>query len=180
MAKLKIQKRKFEKVGELGLRTRGAYAGTVTEEGSLVSDSYVLFNRHFVQKKASSVAETLAEQSKNGRPRYGQKRAKDRLDRARSQAKHEGELLGHVPATPALLVRAENLACIRYRKRKKGKWHYVWVDAHRLRLMMELFKTPLRFFCASWDAPVVLKRGKRTVGCLAPASSYKVDIEVTR
>lgn len=180
MAVFSIRKGDFRNVRKLGVRVSGAYAGTVTEEGPLVSDSFVLFNRHFVRKEARVTANELSDQRNGRRGPFGQQEARDRLAWARDEAVYEGELLGYVETVPGLRVKTEFVAGVRYRSKKKGKWHYVWVDAHRLRLMMELFKSPLRYFCASWQQPVVLKRGQRTVGCLMPASPCRLDIEVAR
>lgn len=180
MAVQTVRKKEFEKVKELGLRMKGAYAGTVTEEGLLVSDSYVLFNRHFVRREARATAQALAAQHNGVAEHYSQEAAREALAAARDAAAHEGQLLGHVEAMPALRVKAEYIAGIRYRTKAKGRWRYVWVDAYRLRLMAELFKEPLQFYCAAWDRPVVLKRGTRTVGCIMPASPCPLDIEVTR
>ncbi len=174
-----IHKKEFEEVGALGLRAKGAYAGTVTEEGALVSDRYVLFNGHFVRKEARATAEALREQV-DGDRRVCQDEARDRLNAARERAQYAGELLGHVEAGPAVRVKPDRIAGIRYQEKKRGRWRYVWVDAYRLRLLSELFKQPVSLFCAAWDEPVVLKRGSRTVGCIMPASPYVLDIEVRR
>ena len=182
MTTLRIRKSAFDDLAALTLRAKGAYAGTVTKRGPLVSDNYLLFNRHFVHKPAAGLGETLVGQKapQANQPRYEQKTARTRLRAARAQAIYEGELLGQIPTTPALRVKAEHVAGVRYRRKKRGRWRYVWLDAHRLRLLAALFKTPLRFFCADWDAPIVLKRGTRTVGCLAPAAPCPLGIEVKR
>ena len=162
----------------MGLRVKGAYAGTVTEEGSLVSDRYILFNQHFVCKAGRETAAALKTQTDGVSQAYTQETARARLNAARSAARHEGHLLGQLTAAPALRVKAEHIAGIRFQERKRGPWRYVWVDAHRLRLLVELFKKPLTFFCAAWDEAVLLKRGKRTVGCIMPASPCRLDIDV--
>ena len=182
MTTLRIRESAFDDLAALNLRTKSAYAGTVTKQGPLVSDNYLLFNRHFVHKPAAGLAETLAghKAPQGNQPRYEQKTARTRLQDARAGATYEGELLGQISATPALRVKAEHVAGVRYRRKKRGRWRYMWLDAHRLRLLSALFKSPLRFFCADWNAPVVLKRGRRTVGCLAPAAPCPLDIEVRR
>ncbi len=178
MATLSVRKKDFRPLEALGLRVKGTYGGTVTEKGPLVSDRYILFNRHFVQGSARALAERLERQA--GRtPRRSQDEARARLHEAQEAAVCEGRLVGHLPATPALRVKAEEVAGIRFRARRGEPWRYVWLDAYRLRLVAELFKAPLGFACAAWDQPVVLRRGARTVGCIMPASPCPLDIEVT-
>lgn len=180
MPDLTVRRRDFEPLASLHLRTQGAYDRTITTEGPLVSDNRILFNAHFVRQEASEVAEALtAQQTPNG-TRYDQDAARQHLRRLQRAATIEGELLGHVAPVPALCVRAERLAGVRFRTRRGEAWQYVWVDAHRLRLLDELFLSPLRFFCAGWDHAIVLQRGKRTVGCIAPAARHALDVRVTR
>ena len=180
MPDLTIRRGDFEPLDTLNLRTRGAYDDTVTEDGPLVSDNHILFNRHFVRQEADAVAAALAAQRHPSAPPHDQDVARERLRAARDAATVEGDLLGHMAPVPALRVRAERLAAVRFREGRRGPWQYVWLDAHRLRLLTELFISPLRFFCASWDQPVVLKRGKRTVGCITPAAHHALDVRVTR
>lgn len=179
VATLSVRRKDFEPLGTLGLRVKGAYGGAVTEAGPLVSDRYILFHQGFVQGSAQALAERLAEQ--NGHPLLRtQAEARARLRQAQEAATCKGQLLGHLAATPALRVKAEQVAGIRFRARRSDPWRYVWLDAYRLRLFAALYKAPLGFFCAAWDAPVVLRRGARTVGCIMPASPCPLDIEVRR
>lgn len=180
MAGQTVRKKEFETLEALNVRLKGAYEGTITEEGLLVSDNRVLFNRHFVRREAREIAEKLFAQRNGVSEYYSQEAARAKLAAVRDEAVHEGELLGHIEAAPALRVKAERIAGIRYRTKSKGPWRYVWVDAHRLRLMAELFKAPLQFYCAAWDQAVVLKRGTRTVGCIMPASPCELDVRVKR
>lgn len=180
MPDLTVRRREFEPLDALHLRAQGAYEATITTDGPLVSDNRILFNSHFVRQEAADVAASLAEQRTRRRTLYDQDAARKHLRTLQQEATLEGELLGHVAPVPALRVRAERLAAVRFRERRGAPWHYVWVDAHRLRLLAELFLSPLRFFCSRWDHPLVLRRGKRTVACIAPAARHPLDVRVTR
>lgn len=171
-----VPSKTFDPVDALPLRVRGAYEGTVTEEGMLVSDNRILFHRYFARKEAAPTIEGLLAQRSD--EAYAQDCARDRLAAVRDAARWEGRLLGCLAPPPVLPVRAELVAGFRFRPKRGAPWQYVWVDAHRLRLLMELFRRPLAFACGGWDQPVLLRRGTRAVGCIAPASPCPLDVDV--
>ncbi len=163
MSKPAIELSVLQPLEALRVRTRGAYEGTITAPGKLVSDGKILFSLDRVLKKEKELAESVVEKASR-RNVIPQEKAAQVFKVIAKEATKKATVLGQLEKPG--WVRADGtdrLAVLRYGRGRSTS--YVFVSAYRLLLLKKLLRSD-EVRCAGPQSPVLLRRRGRAVGVL--------------
>lgn len=159
----------------LRLRTSGAYEGTVTEPGTLVSDGKLIFARPQVPPAVEPLADRLvAAVEEADRTPVPQATVQEVFEGLVRRADKKAEVIGQIEKPEWIRAALDNLAVLRYGR--GGSIRYVFTDAHRLLLLRKLAQAD-EIRCEGPQAPVLLCRQGRPVGGL---TALRIDPAVER
>lgn len=147
----------------LRVRTRGAYEGTITAPGKLVSDGKILFVLDRVLKGEKELAASVADKA-SAPPVIPQEKAAQVFEAITKEATKKATVLGQLEKPG--WVRADGtdrLAVLRYGRGRSTR--YVFVSAYRLLLLKKLLRSD-EVRCAGPHTPVLLRRRGKAVGAL--------------
>lgn len=165
----------LEPLEKLRLRRNGAYTGTVTEPGDLVSDGKLIFAADRIPEERQALAREVASRSGVIHRRVSQDEAGRVFGAIAREAARRAQLLGQAPKP--LWVNATDLeavAVLRYGR--GGSTGYVFVDAYRLLLLQHLTGFD-EIRCGGPGSGVLLRRGGEPVGGM---TALQMAPEVTR
>lgn len=165
----------LEPLEKLRVRTRGAYDGTVTEPGTVVSDGKVLFAGDGVVSSRRDLASSFAEHRAADRQAIIPQEQAQRLLRGMARrASRKAEVLGQMKK-PDWIAAADvdRIAVVRYGRGKRAG--YLVLDAHRLLLLRHLVAYD-EIRCGGPKQGVVLHKAGQPVGAM---TALQIDPEVS-
>lgn len=173
MVRREINQTDIKAFSGLRLRTSGAYEGTVTSPGDLISDGKIIFSMRAVPETNRDLAIRLSEKRKPEAKPVSQNQAGDVFQKVRKRASKKARLLGRVEDPSWILsLQRDSIAVLRYGRGRSTR--YVVVDAHRL-LLLEKMVAFDEILCERPSAPVLLRRKGKPVGVL---TAFQVEVDV--
>lgn len=170
-----IQLSALQPLEKLRVRTRGAYRGTVTEPGTLVSDGKLIFAWDRVPEDRRPFAEEVAARpAEEGRRIVSQSEAEQVFEGIALAAAKRARVLGQIEKPLTVNAsRLDHVAVLRYGR--GGSTGYVLLDAHRLLLLHHLTDAD-EVLCEGPSLRVLLRRkGKPVGGMTALAAAFRIE-----